>query len=357
MEKYAVIMAGGTGSRLWPLSRENRPKQFICVEDGKCMLLRTAERICEIVPAEKCFVITNKKLLDITRNTLQEVIPSANIIAEPSRKNTAACIAYASLLLKEKIGSGLLCFIPADGHLKNNADYKAAIEQAYRTAESTNSLVVIGIAPTYPATGYGYIHIDAGSETEGNAIKVERFVEKPDLETAQQFVASGEYLWNSGIVLAAVDTLTDSLQLFLPGHYDKLTNAIKNMDGQDDELEIETAYNAIPDISFDKGVLEKSGCIYAVKGYFDWDDIGSLDALAKTFGTDTMGNSVQGRHLGLDTSNSVVYSDQILVATIGVENMIIAFTKDAVLVCPRNRVQDVKTLVEMLKINGYEELV
>lgn len=356
MEKYVVIMAGGTGSRLWPLSREDRPKQFIGVEDGKCMLLRTAERVCGIIPAERCYVITNKNLFDITRNTLKDVIPEANIILEPSRKNTAACIAYASLFLKEKFGSGLLCFVPADGYVKNNAEYKTAVELAYQTAEEKNSLVVIGIPPTYPATGYGYIYMGKKSKGKKKVIKAKRFVEKPDLKTAQEYFESGKYLWNSGIVVTAADTVADALKLFLPVHYDSLTEAVKNQNGQDSESAIKNAYDVIPDISFDIGVLEKSDSIYAVKGYFDWDDIGNLDALSKTFGTDAMGNSVWGSHLGLDTSNSVIYGDRGLVATVGVKNMIIAFTQDAVLVCPRDRVQDVRTIVEMLKKSGRGNL-
>jgi len=357
LEKYAVIMAGGTGSRLWPLSREYKPKQFISAEGSKCMLVQTIERICEMIPAEKCFIITNKNLLDITQDTVRNLIPFSNIILEPMRKNTAACIAYASLLLKEKIGRGLLCFIPADGYVKSHIDYRTAIDHAYQAAENTNSLVMIGIAPSYPATGYGYIHIDTDTDSDENVFKVHRFIEKPDIDTAKKFIASGEFLWNSGILLGSIDTIIDNTRLFLPGHFEKIYQAIKHAEGQDFYAYIEKAYSEIQDISFDKGVLEKSKCIRVVKGYFDWDDIGSLDALSKTLSSDTMGNSIKGSHFGIDTSNSVIYNNEVLIATIGVENMIIVATKDATLVCPRDRAQDVKSLVEMLKLNGYESLI
>lgn len=356
MEKYAVIMAGGAGSRLWPLSRKDKPKQFIGVEGGKCMLLQTIDRICETVPAEKCFIITNKNLFGITKETVGDVVPVSNIILEPAQKNTAACIAYASLLLKEKVGAGLLCFVPADGYVKNRADYKLAIERAYLAAETARSLVVIGIMPSYPATGYGYIHIDTDSGADRNVFPVNRFVEKPDLDTAKRFLSSGAFLWNSGILVGSIDAVVENTKLFLPDHYEKLSRAINRADGQDTGLSLEKAYEELQDISFDKGVLEKCGRIRAVKGCFDWDDIGSLDALSKTFSQDEAGNSVQGSYLCMDSGNSVIYSDGVLISAIGVENMIIAATKDAVLVCPRDRVQDVKLLVERLKAGGYESL-
>jgi mannose-1-phosphate guanylyltransferase len=357
LKQYAVIMAGGTGSRLWPLSRENKPKQFISVEGSKCMLVQTVERICEIIPAERCFIITNQTLLAITRDTVKDLIPVSNIILEPERKNTAACIAYASLLLKEKIGSGILCFVPADGYVINRTGYRSAIERAYRAAENTSGLVIIGVTPSYPATGYGYIQTDAGTEADDQVYQVKHFTEKPDHDTAKAFLSSGDFLWNSGILLGTVDTITDNIKSFIPEHFEKISQAVKHESEPDFYSYIERAYREIQEISFDKGVLEKSGGIHVVKGNFDWDDIGSLDALCKTFRSDSMGNSIQGEHMGLDTSNSVIYSEQGLVATIGVENMIIAHTGDTVLVCSKDRAQDVKSLVEMLKINGYENLV
>ena len=356
VEKYIVIMAGGTGSRLWPLSRENKPKQFISVKGNQCMLIQTIERVRKIISAENCFIITNKNLFDITKKTVKDIIPISNIILEPERKNTAACIIYASLLLKERIGTGLLCFVPADGYIKNHINYKLAIEQAYLAAENTNGLVIIGIDPSYPATGYGYIQINPDEEISENAFRVNHFIEKPDLDTAKGFISSGDYLWNSGIVLGSIDAIIDSTKAFLPNHFREISDAVKQIDGQELNASIAEAYDKISDISFDKGVLEKSDCIHAVKGYFDWDDIGSLDALSKTFLSDAAGNSIQGDFLGIDTSKSAIYSDGVLVTTIGVENMIIAATKDAILICPKDRIQDIKMLVEKLKINGFESL-
>jgi mannose-1-phosphate guanylyltransferase len=355
MEKYAVIMAGGSGTRLWPLSRETNPKQFISIDNGDCMLVQTIERMCEIVPAERCYIITNKNLVNITRKTVKKLIPYANIIQEPEKKNTAACIAFATLLLKEKFGEGTICFVPADGYVKDCKGYKSALEHAYEAAELTKNLVIVGIAPTYPATGYGYIQID--KDSEDGILTVLKFIEKPDLETAQKLISSGEFLWNGGILVGSMDAIIDSIKAFLPDHDEKISEAVKHIEEEGGNTYIENAYNEIQNISFDNGVLEKSKCIYAIKGLFDWDDIGSIDALFKPFNSDAMGNSIKGKHLGIDTSNSVIIGGDTLITTIGIDSMIIALTKEAIIVCPRNKAQDVKALVELLKQNGYEDLL
>lgn len=356
MDKFAVIMAGGSGTRLWPLSREARPKQFINNEDGSCMLVQTIERICEIVPSGKCFIITNEELKEITWETVKGLLPYSNIITEPIRKNTAACIALATLQLKKKFGEGLVCFVPADGYVKDTKGYKKSIENAYEAAEKTNNLVIIGITPTYPSTGYGYIQIDNDTESE-KVLSVLKFIEKPDLDTAKKLISSGEFLWNGGILAGSMDAIINSLRVYLPDHVVKLSEAVEHMNDADGSIYTEKAYNEIQNISFDNGVLEKCMGISAVRGVFDWDDIGSIDALSKTMKTDDMGNTVKGRHLGIDTSNSVILGEDTLIATIGIENIIIASTKDAILICPRNRAQDVKKIVDKIKNSEFENLL
>lgn len=356
MEKYVVIMAGGSGTRLWPLSREARPKQFIYIDDGNCMLVQTIERVCEVVPADKCFIITNKDLLDITLETVKNLIPSSNIILEPEKKNTAACIAFATLLLKARFGEGIICFVPADGCVKDRKGYTEALEQAYDAAEKTNDLVIIGITPTYPATGYGYIQID--NDTDANRIlKVLKFIEKPDFETAKELILSGDFLWNGGILVGNMNAIIKSVKTYLPDHFDKISEAVKHTDEEGGTTSIENAYNEIQNISFDKGVLEKSESIHVIRSSFDWDDIGSIDALSKTLTSDDAGNTIKAKHCGIDTSNSVIVGEDTLIATIGIDNMIIVSTKDAILVCPRERAQDIKVLVEMLKYNGCRNFI
>jgi mannose-1-phosphate guanylyltransferase len=348
-------MAGGAGLRLWPLSRQSKPKQFICVDGDECMLVQTIRRICEAVAPDRCYVITNENLLDITRNTLEGLIPLSNIITEPMRKNTAACIAYATMEIREKCGPGVLCFVPADGYVKDSVRYREAVLQAFETAERTMELVVIGIVPAYPATGYGYMHVDKDPEIKVS--KVYRFTEKPNATTAKNMVDSGEYLWNGGILIGLADAIIKNIEAYLPGHFNALTAAVMRMDDSDYPKRIREAYSRLDDISFDYGVLEKANGVYAVKGYFDWDDIGSLDALSKTLKPDEDGNAACGMHFILDTHNSVIYSEDMFIATIGIDHMIVVATKDALIVCPRERAQEIKPLVEKLGLNGLDKFV
>lgn len=353
MERYAILMAGGSGLRLWPFSRKKKPKQFISADSGPCMMLETLERIRPVVPPDNCFVVTSRTLEEITRSTLKGTVPESNIILEPMPKNTAACIAYAVFTLKSKGIDGVLCFFPADGYVKNRTEYCSAVSRAYAAAEHTEGLVVIGLKPSRPATGYGYLRIGPGRPDEARPVL--RFVEKPDRSTAEKFLSSGDYLWNSGIVAGRLSSFSAHIRSFLPEHSRIFSEAMENPDGQAAGPSIQKAYSEIPDLSFDKGVLEKSGDIAAVEGNFDWDDIGSLEGLAVPLRPDPDGNRVKGAFFGVDTKDCIIYGNQTLVAAIGMENVVIALTDDAILVCPRSRAQDVKTLVERLKNSQYKQ--
>lgn len=357
MQKYAVLMAGGSGTRLWPLSKETSPKQFILIEDDSPMLVQTINRLHKVVQLEQCFIITNRLLADITKEIVGEYIPEANILSEPDRKNTAACIAYATLLLQKRYKEGVLCFVPADGYVKDTEGYAAALQLAFDTAEQTNGLVVIGVKPTYPATGYGYIHVESATSAGVKTSRVLKFIEKPTLEVAQELVRSDDYLWNCGIVVGTMDAIIRNIKEYIPEHYHKLSDALEKEEKEASVL-VEKAYQEIQSISFDNGVLEKcTSSLYAVRATFDWDDIGSIDALAKTLEADPEGNRVKGRHIGINTTNSVIYGKDIAICTIDIDNMIVAGTKDEVLVCPRNKSQKIKILVDKLKQQGHEDLL
>lgn len=357
MQKYAVLMAGGSGTRLWPLSKETSPKQFIPVEDSGSMLVQTINRLCKVIEPEKCFVVTNRRLSDITKKTAGEYIPEENILLEPDRKNTSACIAYAALLLRKKYREGVLCFVPADGYVKDTESYAEALQLAFDTAEHFNGLVIIGVKPSYPATGYGYIHVEPVTSPDVKVSPVIKFIEKPPLEKAQEYVQSDDYLWNCGIVVGTIDAIITNIKKYIPAHYEKLSDALEK---EEDEISasLEEAYRELQSISFDNGVLEKcASSLYAVRASFDWDDIGSIDALAKTLEQDSEHNRVNGRHIGIDTTNSVIYGKDVAICTIDVDNMIIVGTKDEVLICPRNRSQRIRILVEKLKQQGHEDLL
>ncbi len=357
MEKFVVIMAGGSGTRLWPLSKEKKPKQFISVDDGECMLVQTIHRVCRIVPPSNCFIVTNQSLVGLTREVVKDIIPYSNIIAEPQKKNTAACIAYTAMVLDRKLGDAILCFVPADGYVKDQQRYAEALNLAFRAAEEKESLVVIGINPLYPSTAYGYIKIATGKDPEEQILKVQKFTEKPNKDTAQTMFASGAYLWNGGILAGTSKTIINQIKQNLPQHFISISNALVHEGSENFNTYIANAYNEIQNISFDSAVLEKSNDIYVIRASFDWDDIGSIDTLSGTLQKDKDGNSWQGDYISLETTNSVIYADGILITVIGLDNMIVAGTNEALVVCPRGRAQEVKKLVEMLKKKGYEKFL
>lgn len=358
MEKYAVIMAGGAGTRLWPISRKNKPKQFICVNQDKSMLLMTVQRILKSIPGDRCFIITDKNLFQLTRDEVMAYIPEDNIILEPEKKNTAACITYAALLLKKKFGHGLLYFVPADSYIENIYDgrYMTALFHAFNTAEKSGNTVVVGINPTYPAVGYGYIRFDPETCPGSKEVfHVEEFVEKPDPDTAETYLESGRYLWNSGMVIGSTESILNNIKCYLPEHYRLLSEAVRNNAGPDAEISLNYAYAAITPISFDFGVLEKCKDLYVVRAFFAWNDIGSLVSLSDTFEEDTNGNRFSGHFFGMDSTGNVIYSSKDLITAIGIQAMIIVQAGDAVVVCPKDRAQEVRLIVEGLMKNGFDK--
>ncbi|WP_024832653.1 mannose-1-phosphate guanylyltransferase [Ruminiclostridium josui] len=357
MEKFVVIMAGGSGTRLWPLSKEKKPKQFISVDDGECMLVQTINRVCQSVAPSNCFIVTNQSLVEMTKEVVKDIIPPTNIISEPVKKNTAACIAYTTMLLDKKLGESILCFVPADGYVKDRQGYADTINLAFNAVEEKDSLVVIGINPSYPSTAYGYIKIDKEKDLEGQIFKVNKFTEKPKEDTARSMFESGEYLWNGGILAGTSKTIINQIRQHIPKHYTSIADALMHEGSENFNTYITTAYNEIQDISFDNAVLEKSKDIYVIKASFDWDDIGSIDTLSGTLQKDKDNNYWKGNYVTLGTTNSVIYADGILIAAIGLDNMIVAGTNEAVIVCPRGRAQEVKDLVEIIKKSEFKSFL
>jgi len=231
------------------------------------------------------------------------------------------------------------------------------LQLAFDAAERFNSLVVIGVKPAYPATGYGYIHVGPVTNTDVKISPVLNFIEKPSLEVAQKLVASDDFFWNCGIVVGTIDAIIRSIKEYIPEHYNKLSDALNKGEDEDYTL-VEEAYSQLQSISFDNGALEKCAqSLYAVRASFDWDDVGSIDALAKTLKPDSEGNLVKGRHIGINTTNTVIYGKDVAICTIDVDNMIVVGTKDEVLVCPRNESQKIKILVDKLKQQGHGDLL
>lgn len=361
MNKFGVIMAGGGGTRFWPLSRKERPKQLLNLSGKDLMVNETLDRLANSIDPSNMFIVTNVTQAKLMREETGGRIQEDHILAEPAARNTAACIGYAAMEIVKKYGDGIMCILPSDHFIKNEKEFSAIIDAAMMAAEKTNALVTIGIKPAFPATGYGYIKAKAGSEVSvgdknhKNYSIVEEFVEKPDLETAKSYLEEGCYSWNSGMFIWKASTILSYMEKLLPDVYACLIKIGDAMNTTEERKVIEEIYPTIPKISIDYGIMERADNVLVISGEFGWNDIGSLDMLSIMKDKDENGNVGYGERLLFDTHECVVYGTDKIIATIGISDLIVVQTEDAVLVCHKDRAQDVKTVVEMLKEQGKEK--
>lgn len=345
-----VIMAGGTGSRLWPLSRELYPKQFICLHGQNSMLQETVNRLAGI-EVRAPMVICNEEHRFLVAEQLRQINKlSHNIILEPVGRNTAPAIALAALNAVEQGDDPILLVLAADHIIDDKAAFHRAIATATAYAEQ-GSLVTFGIVPTGPETGYGYIHRgDKVNEQNEATYNVQRFVEKPNLATAQQYIQSGEYYWNSGMFMFRAKRYLQELEKFRPDILEACRRAMANVQEGNDFINIDKDdFIACPDESVDYAVMEQTDAAVVVPLDAGWSDVGSWSALWEVNDKDSQGNSLKGDTFLHNTKNCYINTDDQLVAAIGVEDLVIVNTKDAVLVARRDQVQDVKRVVEFLK--------
>lgn len=359
-------MAGGGGTRFWPLSRRKRPKQFLNLTGKDTLVNETIDRISGNIPNENIYIVTNVSQAELTREVTKNKICPEHILAEPAARNTAACIGYAAVKLRKMYGDGIMCVLASDHYIKDRTVYGEVMDYAMSLAEKTDRLVTIGIKPENPATGYGYIKYDTSVPEEGHmtgaesgkriaAYPVEEFVEKPDLPAAKAYVEQGCYLWNSGMFVWKASVILSYFEKLLPEVYACLTE-IENAIGTDKEQEtLDRVYPDIPKISVDYGIMEQADHVIMLEGDFGWSDVGSWDALDTLYETDENHNVVHGEQIHIDSKDCVVYGKDKLIATIGLENIVIVETDDAILVCDKNRAQDVKKIVETLEKNGKTE--
>lgn len=355
MKVYGVIMAGGGGTRFWPLSRQETPKQLLNLSGKDLMVNEAVDRLSKTADKDDIFIVTNetqvKKMLLATKGRVKR----NHILSEPSARNTAACIGYAAMEIIKKYGDGIMVITPSDAYIKNEEEFTRILETAVKTAEEKDALVTVGIKPSFAATGYGYIKFK--SEQKEEAFKVLEFKEKPDLETAQKYVSSGEYAWNSGMFIWKASTILKNFEQFLPEIYRDLEK-IKDAMGTENEFNvIADIYPKIQPISIDYGIMEKSGDVYVVPGEFGWSDVGSFDMLGVLHEADKDGNILIGDQINIGSKNCISYSSGRLVAVIGLDNVVVVETPDAVLVCDKSEVQDVKKVVESLKKDRRVELL
>ena len=347
-------MAGGGGTRFWPLSRIKRPKQLLNLSGKDFMICETADRLIKVAASENIYVVTAKSQADKVIDATKGRILSENIIAEPYAKNTAACIGYAAIKIMHDKGDGVMIVSPSDAYIKNETEYVRVLKVAVKAAEFADSLITIGIKPTFPATGYGYINFEKSEEDVKN---VKKFVEKPDILTAKKYVDDGGYLWNSGVFIWKASVILKEFEKNLPDIYAGLMRIYPFIGTEKEKSVVRREYKKMRSVSVDYGVMEKAEKVQVVPGDFGWNDVGSFDMLSVIAGEDESGNVVKGDVIALDTINSVVYSEKRLVATVGVENLVVVETADAVLVIPKDKAQDVKKIVEKLKADGRKSLL
>ncbi len=353
MKVYALIMAGGIGSRFWPRSKEKTPKQLLRIIGENTMIQNTVSRLSGMVEDCDIYVITNK----VQRNEIIKQlpqIPAENIIEEPFGRNTAACIGFASIIIEQKEKDGITMILPAD-HIINEVDqFHETIKKAAKFAYESKGLVTIGIKPARPETGYGYIQVDENDHME-DIFKVLSFAEKPNYATAVRFLESGDFFWNSGIFIWRVDAILEEIKLFMPDLYEGLEKIKKDINTKKFENTLSTVYGLLKNISIDYGIMEKSQRVYLIKGEFSWSDVGSWEEVYQLTPKNGDGNAFIGKVFTEMTADTYIYSPDKFAAVIGVENLIVINTPEALLVCRRDQAQEVKKIVDYLKINKFTE--
>ncbi|MBR2896206.1 MAG: mannose-1-phosphate guanylyltransferase [Oscillospiraceae bacterium] len=354
MKKTALIMAGGRGERFWPKSRKYLPKQFLpLTDDGKTMIQLTVERILPLVALEDIFIATNREYKALVQEQLPG-LPEENILCEPVGRNTAPCIGLGAVHMAKRYGDAVMMVFPSDHAIKYTSIFTSTLSDACTAAEQGDNLITLGITPNCPETGYGYIKFSP-ERTLGHAFAVERFVEKPDLETAKSYLASEEYLWNSGMFLWKVSTILKNLQEYLPDLSDGLHRIGTAIGTPDEHAVLEREFPNLPSVSIDYGVLEKANNIYVFSGAFGWDDVGSWLAVQRLQPSDEQGNLVSGNVITVNTKNSILQGEKKLIAAVGVENLVVIDTEDALLICQKDHTGEIKQVLEHLRHNNRTE--
>jgi mannose-1-phosphate guanylyltransferase len=347
---FAVIMAGGQGTRLWPLSRVARPKQFLALtESGRTLLQEAARRAVTITGSiQNVLIATQANQVELVKAQLPE-LPAANLLIEPVGRNTAPCLALAAYHIRQRAPEAVMSVLPVDHLFEDEAPWFAAIRMEIAAAAESDALVTIGLTPASPSSNFGYLHL-GDSALNGRTQRVIEFIEKPARDRAEKFLASGEYLWNTGTFAWKVSVFWRELEKHLP-------QVVKDLQALGYPLSfahLEMVYAAFPNISVDYAIMEKAAHVLAVRGAFKRIDVGSLANLTEIWPADENDNAVRGDVQTRDSRGNIVYTDEGIVGLIGVENLVVVRAGDVVLVCPRERVSEIKELVAQIKASGAE---
>jgi mannose-1-phosphate guanylyltransferase len=346
----ALILAGGSGTRFWPLSRSARPKQMLSMVGDESLMQVTASRLSPLVEPESIWVCTTRSLVEEVRRQLPAV-PFEQVLAEPTGRNTAPAIAWAISQMPEDVRSGVVAVLPADHYVDDEAAFREALRTAGEIAADQSRIMTLGVPPTRAETGYGYLELGEVLDSSTGLRQVKRFTEKPDPETAEEFFSSGNYLWNAGIFLFPGDVLLQRVAELQP-EIDQGLAAVKAAPERLDEI-----YRELPAISIDHAVMEKLLDLGTLPLDCGWSDLGSWEALWELLEQDEDGNIVRGSALAIDSKDCLVYSDRGTVAVVGVEGLVVVKTADAVLVIPKKRSQEVRQIIQELRDSEREDLL
>lgn len=361
MKKVAVVMAGGTGTRFWPLSRRNRPKQLLSIGDHPVMLKATLDRLKQSVPEERILIVTSGEHSEPIR-TVAEDLPRENILVEPEGRDTAPCSGLGALVARKRFGSdAVIGSFPADHRIVPTEAFTKNADAAYRAAHELDSIVTFGVKPTQPATGYGYILPEDMTRTieEKTFKKVKRFTEKPDRNQAMDYIDDSDALWNSGMFFWPAERILTEIEHHAPELSDGLERIFRDWQSTGSLSEALSAhYGSLPEISVDYAILENTDRCWTLPVDFHWNDLGTWESVEELFEPDENGNVIHGDVVLCDSTDNIVYDDdQITVGVVGMEDTVVVVTDDAVLVCPKDQSEKVKTLVNELEKQGRRELL
>ena len=349
---YALIMAGGVGSRLWPRSRKQTPKQLLNLTSEQTMFQEAVTRLDPLLKPEKIFVVTGTDYVSPMREQVPE-LPAQNYVVEPSGHGTAPCIGLAALYLRRLDPDAVMAVLTADHFIEKREDFRQALAAAGKLARQ-GRLVTLGIKPAFPSTGYGYILRDekVTDFQEVEAYWVKRFTEKPDQPTARKFLATGRYYWNSGMFIWRVADIMVEFERQMPELYEQLSEIDSAIGTPQEKAVLERVWPDVENQTIDYGIMEGARKVAVIPVDIGWSDVGSWATLLDILPGDENGNVVTGRHLSIDTRHTLIHSPHRLIATVGLEDMIVVDTGDALLICPQDRAQDVKKIVDWLKAQG-----
>ncbi|MBW1942638.1 MAG: mannose-1-phosphate guanylyltransferase [Deltaproteobacteria bacterium] len=351
-EKVAVIMAGGMGTRFWPLSTAQRPKQFLKLFDDRSLLQKSFDRIADLFAPERILVLTNRAFVDLTREQLPE-IPVENIIGEPLKRDTAAAVCLGALLCREIFGNPVMITLTADHMIEPQEVFHKTLLSAVNMAQQSSALYTLGIQPTHPSTGYGYLELGQKVADDGEIehFKLIRFKEKPDPETARQYVASGRFLWNSGMFVWNTDNILDEMTRYLPHHVKAISEAVQAFDTSRWMEALEGAFASLERISIDYGVMEKAMEVRCVWCRFSWKDVGGWQALSDYLPQAEGGNYFRGHLEQLDSKGNLVFCEdpEETVMLVGVQDLIAVRSGGNTLITHKDRAEEVKKLVEKMQ--------